>query len=238
MITTAVIMAAGMGTRFGKMTDQQPKGFVLFKNKPMILRSIDTLIACGIKRIIIGTGYHKEAYEELCKKYPQIECVYSPKYAETNSMYTLYNCREAIGNDNFLLLESDLVFDQEAISSLLRCEFDSAMLITSVRKFQDQYYVEMNEKQELVRCSTNKAELNPSGELVGIHKISKTFYQLMVNDYAAKIEKYPKLGYEYELLDISQHKLPLNVLKNDACVWYEIDDIEDLNYAQEHIKLD
>ena len=60
----------------------------------------------------------------------------------------------------------------------------------------------------------------------------------MVNDYAAKIEKYPKLGYEYELLDISQHKLPLNVLKNDSCVWYEIDDIEDLNYAQEHIKMD
>ena len=238
MVTTAVIMAAGMGTRFGKMTDQQPKGFVLFKNKPMILRSIDTLVACGIKRIIIGTGYHEEAYEALCKQYPQIECVYSPRYAETNSMYTLYNCREAIGKDDFLLLESDLVFDREAIDSLLRCSYDSAMLITSVRKFQDQYYVEMNNNQELVRCSTNKTELNPSGELVGLHKLSNTFYQLMVEDYAAKVETSPKLGYEYELLDISQHKLPLNVLKNDACLWYEIDDVEDLNYAQEHINID
>ena len=227
-----------MGTRFGKLTDQQPKGFVLFKNKPMILRSIDTLIACGIKRIIIGTGYHKEAYEALCEKYPQIECVYSPRYAETNSMYTLYNCREAIGKDDFLLLESDLVFDHEAIDSLIHCSFDSAMLITSVRKFQDQYYVEMNERQELVRCSTNKEELNPSGELVGLHKISNGFYQLMVADYATKVEEKPKLGYEYELLNISQHKQPLNVLKNDACLWYEIDDVEDLTFAQEHINIE
>lgn len=227
-----------MGTRFGKMTDKQPKGFVLFRNKPMILRSIDTLIACGIKRIIIGTGYHKEAYEALCVEYPQIECVYSPRFAETNSMYTLYNCRHAIKEDDFLLLESDLVFNKEAIESLIHCHFNSAMLITSVRKFQDQYYVEMNEKEELVRCSTNKSELTPSGELVGLHKISHSFYQFMVEDYEKKVEKLPKLGYEYELLDISKRHSPLHVLKNNDCLWYEIDDMDDLTYAEEHINIE
>lgn len=235
---TAVIMAAGMGTRFGKLTDQQPKGFILFKDKPMILRSIDTLLDCGIERIIIGTGYHKEAYEALCASYPQIECVFSPHYAETNSMYTLYNCREAIGDDDFLLLESDLVYDKEAINGLIQCPYDSAMLITSVRKFQDQYYVEMNEREELVRCSTNKSELHPSGELVGIHKISNSFYKLMVEDYESKVSSQPKLGYEYELLAISQSRKPLHVLKNDKCTWYEIDDTEDLNYAETHINIE
>ena len=42
-----------------------------------------------MNRIIIGTGYHKEYYEELAKKYhPFVECIFSPRYAETNSMYT------------------------------------------------------------------------------------------------------------------------------------------------------
>lgn len=227
-----------MGTRFGQLTDRQPKGFVLFNGKPMIIRSIETLIACGIQRIIIGTGYHKEAYETLRNDYPQIECVYSPRFAETNSMYTLYNCQDAIGEDDFLLLESDLVFDREAITSLIECPYDSAMLITSVRKFQDQYYVEMNEKEELVQCSTNKTEINPSGELVGLHKLSNCFYKEMVADYAKKVESLPKLGYEYELLDISQHHRPLHVLKNDKCLWYEIDDIDDLTYAQKYIHID
>lgn len=204
----------------------------------MIIRSIQTLIDCGIQRIIIGTGYHREAYENLCSHYSRIECVYSPRYAETNSMYTLYNCRHAIGNDDFLLLESDLVFDQEAIKSLISCQYDSAMLITSVRKFQDQYYVEMNEKQELINCSTDKSALLPSGELVGLHKISNQFYKLMITDYSAKVETEPKLGYEYELLHVSTHMCPMNVLKNDSCLWYEIDDIHDLKYAEENIPID
>ena len=79
-------MAAGCGTRFGKYTELIPKGFVEFKNKAMVVRSIDILINCGIERIVIGTGWQKESYEALKEKYPQIECVYNPCYAETNSM--------------------------------------------------------------------------------------------------------------------------------------------------------
>lgn len=107
-IKTAVIMAAGLGTRFGQMTDNMPKGFVPFKGEPMVVHSIKTLIDSGIQKIIIGTGYKKEAYEALQTEYPQIVCVFSPRYAETNSMYTLYNCREAIGDDDFLLLEDQV----------------------------------------------------------------------------------------------------------------------------------
>ena len=36
-IHTAVIMAAGLGTRFGKMTENMPKGFVPFKGEPMVV---------------------------------------------------------------------------------------------------------------------------------------------------------------------------------------------------------
>ena len=59
MIKTAVIMAAGMGTRFGQYTEKIPKGFVECGGISMVERSIRTLIDCGIGRIVIGTGYHK-----------------------------------------------------------------------------------------------------------------------------------------------------------------------------------
>ena len=91
-------MAAGMGTRFGHYTDLVPKGFVSIGDKPMILRSIEALLSCGITRIVIGTGYRCEVYEELKKDYPMIETCFSPLYAETNSMYTLYNTREVLGD--------------------------------------------------------------------------------------------------------------------------------------------
>ncbi len=234
-IKTAVIMAAGLGTRFGKYTEKIPKGFIHCGDKSMVERSIETLIDCGISRIIIGTGYHKEMYEALQTVYPGVECVFSPRYAETNSMYTLCNCREAIGDDDFLLLESDLVFEKKAITSLLECTEPDVMLITPVTKFQDQYYVEYGRGHRLTNCSTDSSELDAKGELVGIHKLSSAFYHLMCEDYAGKLEDNLKLGYEYELLTMSKAIRKVYVLKVDGLKWYEIDDLDDLNYAEENI---
>ena len=235
MTKTAVIMAAGMGTRFGSMTEERPKGFIEAGGKAMVVRSIETLISCGIERIIIGTGYLRECYEALAAQYPQIACCFSPRYADTNSMYTLYNCREMIGDDDFLLLESDLVFERRAISALLDCPQPDVMLITPVTKFQDQYYVERNAVGVLTNCSVNKDEVSVSGELVGIHKLSNTFYKKMCADYASKVDELPKLGYEYELLSMSKEISPVYVLCEEGLKWYEIDDIDDLQYAEEHV---
>ena len=238
MLKTAVIMAAGLGTRFGKHTELVPKGFVEFKGKAMVVRSIETLIACGIERIIIGTGWKKEVYEALMEQYPQIECIHSPRFAETNSMYTLYNCREAIGNDDFLLLESDLVFEKKAITSLIETSFESAMLITPVFKFQDQYYVQMNKECELINCSTDENAITPSGEFVGIHKISNRFYRILVEEYEKIVDEKPKLGYEFQLLDISQRISPMHVLRLEDLQWYEIDDEQDLSFAEQNVLID
>lgn len=232
MINTAVIIAAGMGTRFGKYTEKKPKGFVEFGGIPMIERSVRTLIEAGISRIIIGTGYLKECYEQLSQKYPQIECVFSPRYAETNSMYTLYNCRESIKDDDFILLESDLVFEQKAISSLLECDAPDVMLTTPVTKFQDQYYVESDDNGILINCSVKKEDINAKGELVGIHKLSNRFYKLMCDDYAKIVDEKLKLGYEYELLYMSQRISSVFVLNIPGLRWYEIDDIDDLRFAE------
>lgn len=235
MVTTAVIMAAGLGSRFGKMTETMPKGFIEVGGKSMVIRSIETLISCGIKRIVIGTGYKKEAYEALKEQYPQIECVFSPRYAETNSMYTLWNCCEAIGDDDFILLESDIIYSKNAITELLEDEHPDIMLITPVTKFQDQYYVEYNENGTLTRCSTNKTEIDAKGELVGIHKLSSSFYHHLCIEYEKIIAEASKLGYEYQLLWMSQHLSPVYVLNAHDVSWYEIDDEDDLKYAEENV---
>ena len=231
-------MAAGMGTRFGMQTELKPKGFIPFKGTPMVIRAIEIMFDAGIDKVIIGTGYHKEFYEALAKKfYGKVQCVFSPRFSETNSMYTLWNCREAIGDKDFLLFESDLVFEKKAVTELIECPYDSAMLITPVTKFQDQYYVQMNEKCELVNCSVYKEDIQPSGELVGIHKLSNSFYRVLCSEYEKIVDQKPNLGYEFQLLDVSQRITPMNVLKLENLQWYEIDDEKDLTYAEENIKI-
>lgn len=238
MIKTSVILAAGLGSRFGAQTERKPKGFILYKGKAMVVRAIEHMLDSGIERIIIGTGYHREYYDALETQYPGIiQCVFSPRYADTNSMYTLWNCREAIGDEDFLLFESDLVFERKAITSLLECSFDSAMLISPVTKFQDQYYVQENNRHELINCSVDKESIEPSGELVGIHKLSNSFYKILCAEYERVVEEKPKLGYEFQLLDVSQRITPMNVLKLNDLQWYEIDDESDLEFAEKKIKI-
>lgn len=267
MIDTAVIMAAGKGTRFGSRTTAMPKGFIEFKGVSMIERSIEKLLSVGIKRIIIGTGYHREWYEGLCCKYPQIITVFSPVFADSNSMETLYRCRHAIGERDFLLLESDLVYEQKVLSLLLEDHHDDIMLASDVIKFQDQYYIAVDENIDLLKCSTDKVALieetgeKPYGELVGIHKLSNRFYQEMIEDYENHHDEYMRRGYEFEIEDVATsneyvaasyigndgviptsivrlpRRIPIFVLKLRNLQWYEIDDEEDLKYAEKNLKI-
>ena len=232
---TAVIMAAGLGSRFGKMTESMPKGFIEVGGTSMIERSLRTLIAAGIERIVIGTGYKSETYEALKTRYPQIETCHSPRYAETNSMYTLWTMRHLIGDDDFLLLESDLVFELRALTTLLDDAHPDIMLVSPVTKFQDQYYVAVDAQGNLSNCSTDETALDYGGELVGIHKLSYAFYKAMCASYATLVDAQPKLGYEYQLITMSNSGHPLYVKVVDGLQWYEIDDENDRRYAEEHI---
>lgn len=211
-------MAAGKGTRFGAMTETKPKGFIEFKGIPMVVRSIENLISAGISKIIIGTGYHREWYDSLAEKYPQIETVFSPHFAETNSMETLARCKDVVGEADFLLLESDIVYEQKALAALFEDPHPDIMLVTPVTKFQDQYYIASDEDGYLVKCSTVRDEIdtekdcNSVGELVGLHKISNKFYKIMLEAYEGRIkqeeragncEPPEKTGYEFILEDVA-----------------------------------
>ena len=81
----------------------------------------------------------------------------------------------------------------------------------------------------------NRDEVDVKGELVGIHKLSNTFYRKMCADYASIVADQPKLGYEYELLRMSRSVCPVHVLKVDGLMWYEIDDEMDKEYAEANI---
>ncbi len=237
MIKTAVIMAAGRGTRFGAYTETIPKGFVPFKGRAMVLRSIDTLIACGIERIIIGTGYHHEKYEALEKEYPQVYCCFSPRYAETNCLYTLWNCRDLIGEEGFLMLDSDLVYEPLAITSLLASPYSSAILATKVTKFQDAYFVEEDDNHRFTAWSKEYDAIRACGELIGIHKLSSAFFKELCLQYEADLPSSETSSYEPYFQRLSLNGFPIYIEMQKDLRWYEIDDEKDLHMAESSISL-
>ena len=129
-ITQAVILAAGMGVRLKELNRGIPKGFIsLADDVPIIEHSLEALLACGISDIIIVTGFMDEHYENLRSKYPQIRTVRNARFSETGTMYSLWCARKLINTD-FILLESDLIFEPRAIRELLESPVKNSLLIT------------------------------------------------------------------------------------------------------------
>ena len=175
-ITQAVILAAGMGVRLKELNRGIPKGFIsLADDVPIIEHSIEALLACGISDIIIVTGFMDEYYENLRSKYPQIKTVRNEKFSETGTMYSLWCARKLINTD-FILLESDLIFETRAISELLESPVKNSLLITGKTEAGDEVYVEAD--GDLVKqISKDKKVLGSIvGEFIGVSRLSYDFY--------------------------------------------------------------
>ena len=87
-ITTAVILAAGLGTRLKHHTEAQPKGFLKVHGTSLIERSISNLVRAGINDIIIGTAYRYEYFDKLKQKYP-VTTLKNIESSGTGSMYSV-----------------------------------------------------------------------------------------------------------------------------------------------------
>ncbi len=231
MITTAVILAAGLGSRLRPYTDHHPKGFIPVNGEPIVVTSIKKLLAVGVTRIIIGTGYMKTHYEELCKVYPEIECIYNPDYELTGSMATLACCQNIIGKHDFLLLESDLVYPQRALEEMITFAHPTVMLASGETGSGDEVYIDYNNHHILQKVSKQSRDLDQiSAELVGINKISNDAFQQMVQGF--DVSKNPKLDYEGMMATMSAQYQNVVVHKIDDLAWCEIDDESHLRRAE------
>lgn len=229
-VTTAVILAAGLGSRLKHHTEAQPKGFLQIDGKSLIERSIENLLDAGISEIIIGTGYRFEHFDALKKKYP-IVTFRNADYSITGSMYTLYVLRHLI-RGSFLLLESDLLYDPIALNYLLDDQRQDIILASGTTNSGDEVYIQASSETMLEQMSKNQKMLKHiSGELVGICKLSQeTLHQMAdfsENEFNAGNRM---LNYEDALVGIATLKsIYIKIIRD--LVWCEIDDESHLQRA-------
>ena len=238
MIKQAVIMAGGLGSRFGNRTQAMPKGFIEIDGLAMVERSVQKLIAAGIEEIIIGTGHCSEFYDELAKKYPIIKTVRNDNYENTSSMGTLEVCAPLV-KESALLLESDLLYDSIGLFVLQNEERDNVILASGKTNSHDEVYLEVDDKGILCGVSKDKSKIkNLAGELVGISKVTKSFLNKMVAFYDKTRAQNAKIDYESVFCQIAQDSNdgePIYVRKIEYYAWTEIDDEAMLERANKEV---
>lgn len=234
MIDTAVILAAGAGKRLKTLANGRPKGFIVLGDMPIIEESIRKLIEAGIEKIIIGTGFASEYYEELERKYSQIRCVKNKVYADSGSMYTLYNMRKFIDKD-FLLLESDIIYDKSGLYEIISDGNRNVILASGNTDSGDEVYLEVDGNHNLVNLSKNIRELKSAyAELVGITKLSYGAYVKMCQASELRFKSSKNVEYESILKEISLDE-KIFIRRIEDYRWAEIDDGSHLKRAINNI---
>jgi 2-aminoethylphosphonate-pyruvate transaminase len=235
MVKIAVILAGGLGSRLKDRTVDMPKGFVSIGGKTLIQQSVSKLLQAGIEKILIGTGHASNYYEKFALGYPgTISCIKNNQYKETGSMFTLYNLKDSIDTD-FLLLESDLLYDRRGLDVLQRIQYPDVILASGRTHSNDEVFIEAAPDGSLIQMSKSSADLKSIyGELVGITKISYPTFQRMCRFAEKEFANRPKLDYEYVLVGVTG-ETGIRVQKVENLIWCEIDDETHLHRAENDI---
>jgi len=119
--TTALLLAAGAGTRLHCAAAAMPKCLVDVGGISILERLLNNLDANGIRRLVIVTGYMEERIRDAVSQLVdniQVDYIDNPDYAISNNIYSLWLAREHI-REPFLLVESDLVFARSLLREML-----------------------------------------------------------------------------------------------------------------------
>lgn len=96
-VDNAIIMAAGLSSRFAPLSYERPKALITVKGEVLIERQIRQLQEAGITDIIIVVGYKKEQFYYLANKY-NVTIVENPEYETRNNNSSIYAVRKYLKN--------------------------------------------------------------------------------------------------------------------------------------------
>lgn len=234
-ITTALLLAAGTGSRLFPLTQNSPKCLTLVNDKSILERLINNLKSQGFKRLVIVTGHEKECIMDFLGEKSggiSIEYVHSPLYKITNNIYSLWMARNII-NEPFVLFESDLVLNSTLLDEMV---YPDRMAVALMRPWLEGTTVSLDKTKNVTRFQkgTTESYSDIRYKTVNIYSFSLPSWQAIIKN----LNKYIKEGnvncyYETIFSEMVDNKsLVFESVSFDHKPWYEIDNIKDLAKAE------
>lgn len=238
----AIILAAGMGKRLGEFTKENTKCMVEVNGVRLIDRVLGQLSKQNLNRVVIVVGYEgQKLIDHVGTSYNgmPIEYVNNPIYDKTNNIYSLALAKEQMQEDDTLLIESDLIFDDQLFPLIIENPYPNLALVAKYETWMDGTMVQIDDEQNIVNFVPKAAfqydEVDKYYKTINIYKFSKEFSR---TKYIPFLEAYSKaVGnneyYENVLRIITfLNSKDLKALPITNEKWYEIDDKQDLDIAE------
>ena len=233
-ITTALLLAAGTGSRLYPFTENMPKCLIEVNGISILERLVSSLAKKGFKRLVVVTGHMDNCIHEFLGSRTAgiaIDYVFSPRYKTTNNIYSLWMARETI-QEPFILFESDLVFEESLLDNMV---FPDRIAVARMQPWMNGTTVTINKSRQINAFQKSDTFLPDDNKYktVNIYSFSQSTWSRIkdrLDQYicAGKVHDY----YETVFADmVADGSLCLDSVSFDDKAWYEIDTVEDLKIA-------
>ena len=168
-----------MGKRLKNLTSEIPKCLIKVNKTPLIERMLKQLDKLKLTRIIIVTGFKSKILVDFINKLnikTKIIFIENKEYEKTNNIYSLYLAKKYLKEENTLLLESDLIFEDSILKTIIKnpeknlvmvSKFESWMNGTVVKLGNDNNISSFLSKEDLIL----KKKINTIKQLIFINSV-------------------------------------------------------------------
>ena len=242
----ALIIAAGLGSRLKKHTENLPKCMLDFGGKTLLQRQLESYKQNGIKDISLVRGYKKEKIN-----YKDIKYFENKDYKNNNILNSIFYAEKVI-NGNIIISYSDILFDKSVVERTLKSVHDISVVVDidwrgyyvgrkdhPISEAENVIFNSNNEVEKIGNINTGNQEVH--GEFIGMIKLSnrgteifKEHFHRLKKIYWNKPFQRAKIFQKAYLTDFIQELVDIGIKVHCVIIesgWKEIDTVEDYKKA-------
>lgn len=242
--SSAIILAAGLGTRLSPKLNGGPKCLVPVHGRPLLGHIIGTLLEKNVREIVVVVGHLHQQVRDYCEsEFPDssIKFSYNPAYASTGTAESVQcGLRDMTGQEDLILIEGDTLFEGAVLERLFA---DSGMGATALSRYRPDLsgtfaLIDSNGKvKDWVHEKVRPLDfpLEKGYKTVNITRFSKAAISAyLLQSLKSAIEEYGRTSpFEHAARKcIREMGMSMDGVEVSDCKWYEVDTPEDLEAAE------
>lgn len=227
----AIILAAGVGSRLKSLSGGKPKCLVEIGGRPLILHQLEALADHGIGPVLCVLGFHADDVQQVVGS--RSEIVLNERFAETNSLYSLWLAREWVKGP-FVLLNSDLFFDPKILDRLLEEPGNVLAYDSTSSRGREQTKVAIKQRK-VIDIGKDVPVASASGESLGLLKFEREGAEAMMRVADQLIGSGSENAWVIEATRAVSKQVPVYGVNIAGEAWAEIDFPYDLDVARREV---
>ena len=117
-VTTAVVLAAGEGTRLRPLTRNRPKPMLPAATRPILEHVLDELVEAGIRRLVLVVGYRRERVQRhFGPMYRDVPIEYVHQRKQLGSGHALLQARSVV-SEPMVVVNGDHLIEASAVQAV------------------------------------------------------------------------------------------------------------------------